>query len=140
MPPSPYPGAPGGPPPGWQPPASPSNGMAITALVLGAVAVCLFWAVGLGVVLGVLAVIFGGIGASRARTTGSGRGLAVSGLVLGAVGIVGSALFLWYVIQLGIEEDRRQRDERRDAGTHSLSAARGPAAPPVPPSARTPAD
>ncbi|MGW0310619.1 DUF4190 domain-containing protein [Streptomyces flavidovirens] len=44
-----------------------SNGLAITALVLGVAAILLFWTVFGGIVLGLLAVIFGIIGARRTR-------------------------------------------------------------------------
>lgn len=41
---------------------TPSNGMGVTGLVTGIVGACLAWVPGLGLVLGVLGVVFGGIG------------------------------------------------------------------------------
>jgi hypothetical protein len=49
------------------PPASPGNGLATAALVLGIIGICLFWLTGVGVLLGLLAVIFGAVGVSTAR-------------------------------------------------------------------------
>ncbi|MFC7931437.1 DUF4190 domain-containing protein [Streptomyces cinereoruber] len=96
-----YPGYPGsgygGGQPGWQQP--PSNGMGTAALVLGIVAVAGFCLYGLGVILGVLALIFGIIGVKKAgRGEATNRGMAVAGIVLGAIGTVVSAVFLGFVI------------------------------------------
>ena len=74
----------------------PSNGMAVTAMVLGIVAIAVgFWSIIpiLGLVAaffafipGVLAVIFGTIGRTRSAALGGvGRGQALTGIVLGAV-------------------------------------------------------
>ena len=65
----------------------PTNGMAIAALVLGILGMFL-------PVLGILALIFGGIGISKANQGASGRGMAVAGLVLGILG----TLVLLYLI------------------------------------------
>ena len=47
-----------------------------------------------GVFLGILAIVFAYVGFKRADVTGSGRGLAVAGLVLGIVAAVFGLLFL----------------------------------------------
>jgi hypothetical protein len=75
------------PPPGGYGVVPPSNGMATAALVLGIVSICLFWAFGFGVVLGVLAVIFGIVGKRKASTLPGqpAAGRAVAGLVTGIV-------------------------------------------------------
>ena len=49
----------------------------------------------IGVLLGILAVVFGYAGMKRAEATGGGRGLAIAGLVLG---IVAAAFGLLFVI------------------------------------------
>ena len=88
------------PPPSAYPMAPPSNGMATAALVLGILSICLFWAMGIGVILGVLATIFGVLGRKKARTLpgeyASGR--AMAGLVTGIIGAVISALFFMLVV------------------------------------------
>jgi hypothetical protein len=53
--------------------------MAIASLVLGIVGMFL-------PILGILALIFGGIGISKANQGASGKGMAVAGLVLGILG------------------------------------------------------
>lgn len=91
---------PWGPPGTQQPPAQPRNGLGTTALVLGIVGIIfaiipfLFW---LGGVLGLLALIFGIIGSSRAgKGLATNKGMAVTGLVLGVVSIVVS--IAWTVV------------------------------------------
>ncbi|MBT3149402.1 DUF4190 domain-containing protein [Streptomyces sp. CHD11] len=72
-----------------------NNGLAVAALVLGVLAVVLFWTVIGGVVLGLLALIFGVIGARRARGGRAPRGtMSVIGAVLGVLGIIGSAVII----------------------------------------------
>ncbi|MFG3509869.1 DUF4190 domain-containing protein [Streptomyces sp. NPDC047821] len=83
--------------PGWAP--APANGMGITALVLGIIAVVLFCFWGLGIILGVLALIFGVIGRKKAqRGEANNHGMALAGIILGAVGIVISGAFLAFLI------------------------------------------
>ncbi|MEU3747394.1 MULTISPECIES: DUF4190 domain-containing protein [Streptomyces] len=83
-------------PPGWQQPA---NGMGIASMVLGIIAVAGFCMYGLGVVLGILALIFGIIGMKKAgRGEATNRGMALAGVILGSIGIVVSGVFLGFVI------------------------------------------
>jgi uncharacterized membrane protein YhhN len=73
----------------------PKNGLAIAALVLGILAVVLFWTVLGGILLGVLALILGIIGMRRARKGGAPHGkLSIAGAVLGAVGLIGSLILI----------------------------------------------
>jgi hypothetical protein len=64
-----------------------SNGMATASLVLGILGFFL-------PILSILALIFGGIGISKANQGAAGKGLAIAGLVLGIVG----TLALLYVL------------------------------------------
>jgi len=57
--------------------------MAISALVCGIVGLFIF-----EVILGVLAIIFGGIGLSRANRGAGRRGLAWAGVILGVIDVV----------------------------------------------------
>jgi hypothetical protein len=85
-------------PPGAFPPGSPfaqppqrGNGVATAALVCGIIGVLIAWmpfVVVAGVVLAILAVIFGVQGIRRAREQGTGRGVATAGLVLGVIGLL----------------------------------------------------
>lgn len=96
-PPGQYPPPPGNyPPPGqgqyWQ--ESPKGkGMAITALVLGILALLTFWSVVGGLLFGLFGLIFGIIAFVKTRRgTGGGTGMAVTGLVLSVLAIIGSIL------------------------------------------------
>jgi hypothetical protein len=66
--------------------------MAISAATLGIIAFILSWIPILGMfigwIMGVLAIIFGGIGLSRATSLQVGKGLAVVGLVFGIVTVI----------------------------------------------------
>lgn len=76
-------------------PAAPRNGMGTAALVLGIIGLVLFWTVVLGVILGVLALIFGIIGRKRAtRHEASNGGVALAGAILGGVALVGSIIVI----------------------------------------------
>ncbi|MET9506580.1 DUF4190 domain-containing protein [Streptomyces sp. NPDC006622] len=71
------------------------NGFGIAALVLGIVAVVLFWTVVGGIVLGLLAVVFGILGHRRARRGIATNGvMAIIGAVVGALGLIGSSVIL----------------------------------------------
>lgn len=71
------------------------NGFGIAALVLGIVGVLLFWTAFGGIVLGLLAVIFGVLGFRRGRRGVATNGtMAVVGAVLGALALVVSSVLL----------------------------------------------
>lgn len=72
-----------------------SNGFAVAALVLGIVSILGFWTFGIGVVFGVLAIVFGLLGRKKAKEMpGDGkRGLSTAGVITGVIGVVGGALF-----------------------------------------------
>lgn len=71
------------------------NGLAVAALVLGILAVVLFWTVVGGALLGLLAVIFGVIGARKARGGRAPHGaMSVVGAVLGALGLAASVVII----------------------------------------------
>ncbi|WP_405776643.1 DUF4190 domain-containing protein [Streptomyces sp. NBC_00859] len=96
-----YPGYPGyGGQSGWNSPQQrPANGYGVAALVLGILSVVIFCAWGLGIILGTLALIFGILGRKRAnRGEANNGGMALTGIILGPIGIVVSAAFLAVVI------------------------------------------
>lgn len=115
-----YPGYPGyGQTGGWQ--QGPANGMGITAMVLGIISTVLFCLYGLGIILGVLALIFGFIGRARAqRGEATNGGMALAGIILGAVGVVVSAAFLAFVIW-AINEDLDSNNSDYDYDSYSNS-------------------
>ncbi|MGW1010901.1 DUF4190 domain-containing protein [Streptomyces termitum] len=112
--PSPYPSgypAAGPSPYGYGPQPGGNNGLGTAGMVLGIIGVCLFWFYGvLGILLGVLALIFSIIGRRRAnRGEASNGGSALAGIILGAVSLVlGAAvlaLFIWFVANYERFED-----------------------------------
>ncbi|MTE19368.1 DUF4190 domain-containing protein [Streptomyces sp. TRM43335] len=83
------------PPQAPAPEPPPRDGMGIAALVLGLIALTLFWTVLVGVVLGVLAVVFGLVGHRRAARGEATNGwMALAGAVTGLVGLALSATLI----------------------------------------------
>lgn len=73
------------------PPPPQGNGFAVTALVLGIVALVfgvIPFTFFIAIPCGVLAVIFGALALNRVTQGGTGKGQAVAGLVTGGVGIL----------------------------------------------------
>ena len=69
------------------PAAQRRNGFGVAALVLGVLAVLTAWTVIGGIILGILAVIFGVLGRGRARRgEATNGGMSMAGIVLGAIG------------------------------------------------------
>jgi len=76
-------------------PSAARNGMGTSALVLGIIGLVLFWTVVLGVILGVLALIFGIIGRKRAtRREATNGGVALAGAILGGIALVGAIVII----------------------------------------------
>ncbi|MEU0542557.1 DUF4190 domain-containing protein [Nocardia sp. NPDC005978] len=96
-----YPGQYPAPPPGNYPPPggqywqeSPKGkGLAIAALVFGIIAVLFCWTIVGGIFGGILAIAFGVIAMVKARKgRAGGFGMAVTGLILGLLGLIASAV------------------------------------------------
>ncbi|MFE4692054.1 DUF4190 domain-containing protein [Streptomyces sp. NPDC056749] len=116
-----YPGYPGyaGQPP-WGP--APANGLGIAAMVLGIIAVVGFCMWGFGIVLGILALIFGIIGRGRAkRGEATNGGMALAGIILGSVSIVISAVFLGFLIWAVANDESSSGDDYYDPYATSLA-------------------
>ncbi|WP_031074753.1 DUF4190 domain-containing protein [Streptomyces sp. NRRL S-118] len=97
---------------GWQ--AGPANGMGITSMVLGIIATAGFCMYGLGIILGILALIFGIVGRKRVqRGEANNGGMATAGIILGAIGTVVSAAFLAFVVW-AIVQSENNRDSSED--------------------------
>ena len=78
------------------------NGIATAGFVLAVLAVVLFWALGVNLILWVLGLVFSAIGYSRAKAPGStGRGLAIAGLAITLGGFVLLILGLVGLIAFG---------------------------------------
>lgn len=75
--------------------ARPTNGIGTAGGVVGIVAAVLMWVPYLGIVLGIIAVALSGVGLSRAnRLGGVSKGMAITGIVCGAVAIVVNLFFI----------------------------------------------
>jgi hypothetical protein len=82
-------------------PAYTSNGLAVGALVVGIVSLVLFFIPGFGALLGIVAIVLGALGIARAnRIGGKQRGVAIAGLVCGAVGLVVNVLFVVLIVNV----------------------------------------
>ncbi|MFH8570711.1 DUF4190 domain-containing protein [Streptomyces sp. NPDC017993] len=93
----------------WQP-ARPSNGFGTAALVVGIVGVLLGISIIFGIVLGVLAIVFGALGRAKAtRGEATNGGMALAGLILGGIALLISAV----VITLAMIGASHPQDERR---------------------------
>lgn len=64
-----------------------TNGLALTALIVGIAALVLCWVPVLGLLLGIVAVILGILGMKKA-SDGGGKGLAIGGLATGALALL----------------------------------------------------
>jgi hypothetical protein len=77
------------------PMAAPRNGMGIAALILGIIGLLTFWTVFGGILLGLLALIFGILGFRRTRRgEATNSGVSVTGIVLGSLALVASVVVL----------------------------------------------
>ncbi len=77
-----------GPPPG---PGAPTNGLALGGFIVSVCAILFAWipVVGfVGLVMGLVGAILAGLGVAKSRIVGTGKGLAVAGLILGVVSVV----------------------------------------------------
>jgi predicted RNA-binding Zn-ribbon protein involved in translation (DUF1610 family) len=77
------------------------NGMAVTSMVLGIVAfpgLCLIWP---GVILAILAIVFGAIALGGMKQTGNneGKGMAIAGIALGSIPLaLGALAFIGFLV------------------------------------------
>ena len=80
------------------------NVKGIIALVCGILAVVLsfvaseIWLFVVALVLGIVGIVFGALGMKEAKATGTGKGLAVAGLVCGIIGTVVCAIMFACVV------------------------------------------
>ena len=79
--------------PGYQPPApvKGSNGLATAGFVLGLLGLLGSWIPFhniLGIILGILGVVLAGVGLAKSKKANAGKGLAIAGIVLGALAVI----------------------------------------------------
>ncbi|GLZ54107.1 DUF4190 domain-containing protein [Actinomycetospora sp. NBRC 106378] len=84
------------------PPPKPKNGMGVAALVFGILALLLIWLPVAGLILGLLAIIFGVIGRGRVRKQqATNGGVALTGLILGVLTFLLNLLLTIAVLLFG---------------------------------------
>ncbi|WP_055556800.1 DUF4190 domain-containing protein [Streptomyces sp. NBRC 110028] len=125
-----YPAYPGGAYPGagygqgWQPGMThmPDNGTGTAALVLGIVGLVFFASVVLGIILGVLAIIFGVLGRAKAgRGEATNGGSALAGLILGAAAVVAGVAMIFVYVAAANHDSSGDSD---DSGYADMSVVR----------------
>lgn len=92
------------------------NSIATWSLGLGIASIVLCWAFGFGILLGILAIIFGIVGNNKARQLPgrTNEGKAKAGLITGILGTIGGALFLVFLVAIAddvVDEMERQQDD-----------------------------
>ena len=85
-----------------------SQGLSITSLVLGILAIVTSVVWYISIILGVLAIIFGAVSVKK-----QGRKKAIAGIVTGIIGVVLSLLILWMVQAALPSLQKSQRDTAR---------------------------
>jgi hypothetical protein len=84
--------------------SSPRNGIGIAAMVVGIVAIFLFWIPLLGLVLAIVALVLGIVGIRKAsRGEATNKGMAIAGVVTGALALLGS-IFITIVFFVAVDE------------------------------------
>lgn len=81
-------------------PMQQKNGMAIASLVLGIVAFVLSCFPIVGLVGGVVGLVLGIMGLKNAGPSANGKGMAIAGIILSALGLVGA--IIWMVFSAAI--------------------------------------
>ena len=79
------------------------NGMAVAGMVLGIIALVLFWVPFLNWVLALLGIIFGALGISRGNKVGRGKGFAIAGLICGLIAAI-LGVVIWLMLVRGVKE------------------------------------
>ncbi|MEU4210622.1 DUF4190 domain-containing protein [Streptomyces sp. NPDC026206] len=123
---------------GWPAPAGaiPDNSLGVAALVLGIVGTVLSPSIIFGVILGILAIVFGAMGRSKAATgEANNGGQALAGLILGGVALLATALLLVLYISVGGSADTGQ-DEDPEEATYGAYMPEPPAPAPFEAAAR----
>jgi len=72
-----------------------NNGLCVAAMVIGIIAVVFLWLPFFGIVLGLLATIFGAVGIPLSSKKGqAGKGMGIAGLILGIIALAANIIFI----------------------------------------------
>jgi hypothetical protein len=78
-------------------PEDKASGLAITAMVIGIVAIVCSWVIGLNFALGIAALVIGIIEFKKIndkQSSEKGKGMALTGIILGSLAILGSIIYV----------------------------------------------
>lgn len=105
--------------------SAPRNGFGVAALVLGILALISFFTVVGGIVLGLLALVFGILGRKRAkRGEANNGGMALAGAITGGIGLV---LTIGYLVVIAVflnsDSGKKLRNCLADADTPAARTA-----------------
>lgn len=88
--------------PGFMPGQELPQGMAVTSMVLGIVSIPMLFCCYIGVITGIAAIVFGAIGTNQAKKgEARGQGMAMAGLICGAVAVVLFIVLIVLYLALG---------------------------------------
>ena len=94
------------------PPAGRANPLAIAALVVGILSILALIFFPLALVLGIAAIILGVLGRKRVRTGARQGGLALAGIILGAISTLLAILAIAGLVALFSDDDTQREFER----------------------------
>ena len=80
-----------------------TNGIAIAGLVCGILSIILFFTIVPPFILGLLGVVFGLVGMSKAANGAPNKGVAIAGLITGLVGIAIAIAFIALFVTTSVE-------------------------------------
>jgi hypothetical protein len=109
----------------YQQPPKRGSGMAITALILGIIALLSCWTIVGGILFGLVAIVLGFVASGRAkRGEAGGRGMAITGIVLGVIGLVLGGLLLAFGVAIWNSESAQNlRECTEQAGNDEAALA-----------------
>jgi hypothetical protein len=96
------------------------NGMATAGMICGIISIVLCWVPFAGLVLGILGIVFGSIGMSRANRIGVGRGAGITGLVTGILGFVLLPMMAAIAIPAFLDYMEKGKTTRSKLELHSI--------------------
>lgn len=92
-----------------------SNGLGITALVLGIIAFCLGWTGILGLILAISALVFGILTLVKKQN----KGMGIAGIVLGSIALVTALVVTAITLALigGVAEEADKADKKKNSSS-----------------------